>query len=219
MLLSKPIGEIDMQPETNINDNLKSCFLIPRIYDPDEWRDVVHDKKTYTYEDYRKLPEGAPYQLIGGCLVMTPAPEVYHQEISGKIEFKMREFVMKNDIGAVYDASIDVRLGETDVYQPDIIFILHKNKKIIGRKEIEGPPDMILEILSPATAYYDLREKYRVYEKCGVGEYWIVDPKQKKIEVYQNKNKKYCLANEAEETGSVSSLIMEGFSLSLSDVF
>lgn len=208
-----------MQPETNINDNLKSCFLIPKIYDPDEWRDVIYDKKTYTYEDYKKLPEGAPYQLIGGSLVMTPAPEIYHQEISGKIEFKLREFVMKNDIGTVYDAPIDVRLGETDVYQPDIIFILHKNNKIIGRKEIEGPPDMIIEILSPATAYYDLREKYRVYEKCGVSEYWIVDPKQKKIEVYENRNKKYSLANEAEETGSVSSKIMEGFSLLLSDVF
>jgi len=208
-----------MQPETNINDNLKSCFLIPKIYDPDEWRDVIYDKKTYTYEDYKKLPEGAPYQLIGGNLVMTPAPEIYHQEISGKIEFKLREFVMKNDIGTVYDAPIDVRLGETDVYQPDIIFILHKNNKIIGRKEIEGSPDMIIEILSPATAYYDLREKYRVYEKCGVSEYWIVDPKQKKIEVYENRNKKYYLANEAEETGSVSSKIMEGFSFLLSDVF
>jgi len=208
-----------MQPGTDINDNLKSCFLIPRIYDPNDWRDVIHDKKTYSYEDYKRLPEGAPYQLIGGSLIMTPAPDVYHQEISGRIEFQLREYVMKNDIGKVYDAPIDVRLSETDVYQPDIIFILHKNKSIIGRKEIEGPPDMIIEILSPATAYYDLREKYKVYEKCGVSEYWIADPKQKKIEVYENKNNKYCLIDEAEESGSVSSKIIEGFSVSLSHVF
>ena len=208
-----------MQPNTIIVDNLKSSFLIPRIYDPDDWRDVLQDKKTYGYEDYKKLPEGAPYQLIGGSLVMTPAPEVYHQEISGKIEFKLREFVMTNDIGKVYDAPIDVRLGDTDVYQPDIIFIRHQNENIIGRKEIEGPPDLIIEILSPATAYYDLREKYRVYEKCGVSEYWIVDPKQKKVEVYENRANRFCLADEAEESGCVSSKIMKGFSVPLSDVF
>jgi len=210
---------MNMQPETSMNDKLKPCFLIPKIYDPDDWRDVLYDQKTYTYEDYKKLPEGAPYQLIGGSLVMTPAPEVYHQEVSGKLEFKLREFVMKNDMGAVYDAPIDVFLGETDVYQPDIIFIHKKNKKIIGRKRIEGPPDMIIEILSPATAYYDLREKYKVYEKCGVSEYWIIDPRQKKIEVYENKDKKYHLTSEAEGKGSVSSKIMGGFTVLLSDIF
>ena len=150
---------------------------------------------------------------------MTPAPDVYHQEVSGRLEFKLREFVMKNDMGSVYDAPIDVQLSETEVYQPDILFIHKNNREIIGRKKIEGPPDMIVEILSPATAYYDLREKYRVYEKCGVREYWIVDPKQKTIEVYINKNNKYHLIGEAEGEGSASSSVIEGFSVLLGDIF
>src|SRR3990167_6684556 len=129
----------------------------------------IEKKKFYTYKDYEKLPEGAPYQLIGGELVMTPSPIPYHQEILGNIFYELKRFVEETTRGDVY-------FSETDIYQPDIIFISKDRLNIIGEKKIEGSPDLVIEILSPATAYYDLRIKKDTYEQSGVKEYWIVDP-------------------------------------------
>jgi len=104
-------------------------------------------------------------------------------------------------------------------YQPDIIFISNDNANIIGEKNIQGAPDMVIEILSPETAYYDLREKFRVFEECGIKEYWIVDPGLKKIEIYENQDKKFKIYSEAEGEGVVSSKLLDGLSISLIEIF
>jgi len=176
-------------------------------------------KKTYTYEDYAKLPEGAPYQLIGGELVMTPSPVPYHQIISGRIEFELMRFVMDRNLGVVIDAPMDVYLSETETYQPDIIFISKERLHIIGEKKIEGAPDLVIEILSESTAYYDLRHKKRVYEASGVREYWIVDPMEKGIEVYENMNGGFKVFSQAIEKGRVNSKLLQGFGVELERVF
>ena len=116
---------------------------------------VIVEKKKYTYEDYAKLPEGSPYQLIGGDLIMVPAPTPYHQRISRKIESLLLQHVEKNDLGEVLYSPIDVYFGEEDTFQPDIIFISKERSAIIGETKIEGAPDLIIEILSRSTAYYD----------------------------------------------------------------
>ncbi|CAD7772607.1 MAG: Putative restriction endonuclease [Candidatus Methanoperedenaceae archaeon GB50] len=126
---------------------------------------AIPKKKKYTYEDYAKLPEGAPYQLIGGELIMTPTPTPYHQIVSRKIVPLLVQHVEKNDLGEVFYSPIDVYLTEEDTFQPDIIFISKERFNIIGETKIESAPDLIIELLSPATAYYDLGRKYEVYEK------------------------------------------------------
>jgi Uma2 family endonuclease len=78
---------------------------------------------------------------------------------------------------------------------------------------------MVIEILSPETAYYDLREKFRVFEECGVKEYWIVDPGLKKIDIYENQEKKFKIFSKAEGEGIVSSKVLEGLSISLIEIF
>ncbi|MCL4537323.1 MAG: Uma2 family endonuclease [Nitrospirae bacterium] len=176
-------------------------------------------KKQYTYEDYEKLPEGAPYQLIGGELIMTPSPVPYHQIISRRIEFELLKFVEDRKLGEVIDAPIDVYLSETETYQPDIIFISNERINIIGEKKIEAAPDLVIEILSESTAYYDLKHKKRVYEKSGVKEYWIVDPMEKSIEVYENVNGEFKIYSQAMEKGRVNSKLLEGFSVELEKVF
>lgn len=176
-------------------------------------------KKQYTYEDYEKLPEGAPYQLIGGELVMTPSPVPYHQIISRRIEFELVKFVEERKLGEVIDAPMDVYLSETETYQPDIIFISNERLNIIGDKKIEAAPDLVIEILSESTAYYDLKHKKRVYEKSGVKEYWIVDPMEKSIEVYENVNGEFKIFDQAMEKGRVNSKLLEGFGVELEKVF
>lgn len=180
---------------------------------------AIEKKPSYTFADYERLPEGAPYQLIGGDLVMTPAPTPYHQRISRKIEFELLKFVSVKELGEIFDAPIDVYLSETETYQPDIIFIAKDRFAVIGEKKIEAAPDLVMEILSPATAYYDLRHKMRVYEASGVKEYWIVDPVEKSIEVYESAGGAFKLFVKAQATGSVKSKLLDGFGIDLKEVF
>jgi Uma2 family endonuclease len=93
------------------------------------------------------------------------------------------------------------------------------NIKIIYEKNIQGAPDIVVEILSPETAYYDLREKFKIFEESGVKEYWIVDPGLKKIEIYENNEKKFRIHSEAEGDGVVLSEILAGLTISLVEIF
>lgn len=176
-------------------------------------------KRQYTYEDYEKLPEGAPYQLIGGELIMTPSPVPYHQIVSWRIGFELGKFVENKKEGIVLCAPLDVYFSEYETYQPDIIFISKERLNIIGEKKIEGAPDLVIEILSEATAYYDLKHKKKIYEKTGVKEYWIVDPIEKSIEVYENTERGFKLYSSAIESGKVSSKLLERLEIELEKVF
>jgi Uma2 family endonuclease len=180
---------------------------------------IEAEKKKYTYEDYEKLPEGSPFQLIDGELVMTPAPVPYHQQILLRIISSFIEFNAKHKLGEILIAPIDVFLSETETYQPDIIFISNERMKIIGQKKIEGAPDLVIEILSETTAYYDLKHKKRIYESCGVKEYWIVDPIEKSVEVYENINSTFKLFSSAILKGNVNSKILTDFELEISKIF
>jgi len=175
-------------------------------------------KKVYTYADYEKLPEGAPYQLIGGNLVKEPAPVPYHQILSKRLALELATFVEKNVLGEVLYAPTDVYFSEKEVYHPDILFISKERMNIIGEKNIEAAPDLIIEILSPSSAYYDLRHKMRVYEASGVKEYWVVDPIEKDIEVYQNINGGFRLVNKACQSGVIHSVLLEGFAVELEKI-
>lgn len=176
------------------------------------------EKKRYTYEDYAKLPEGSPYQLIGGKLIMVPSPTPYHQRISRKIEFLLLQHVEKNDLGEVLYSPIDVYFGEEDTFQPDIIFISKERLSIIGDAKIEGAPDLIIEILSPSTAYYDLGRKYKVYEEAGVKEYWLIHPDRKRIEIHINREGTFELVHAVEETGIIKSELLKNFEVDLEKI-
>lgn len=181
--------------------------------------ELAAGRQRYTYEDYCRLPEGSPYQLIGGELVMTPSPTPYHQMVSMKLELKMAGYVLEKGLGIVLDAPVDVYLEETETYQPDIIYISNERLSIIEEKRINGAPDLVVEILSPGTGYYDLRTKYKVYEKSGVREYWIVDPHSKSVQVFCLKGGKYALDQEVEQQGEVQSRVIAGFAVQVESIF
>lgn len=179
---------------------------------------IVKEKRlNVTY--YKLLPEGAPYQLIEGELIMTPAPNPRHQIILGRLFRRLAEFVERSFKGFVLFSPIDVYLDDENAFQPDIVFISDARKEVIRKDGIYGPPDFVIEILSPSTAHYDLREKFRVYERTGVKEYWIVDPEMNSVEVYVNKEGKFYLTSKAEAGGEVDSLLLKGFKVNLDEVF
>lgn len=176
-------------------------------------------EKRLSVNYYKILPEGAPYQLIEGELIMTPAPNSRHQMISGNLFKKFSYFVDERKLGILLYSPIDVYLDDENAFQPDIIFISGDRKEIIKEDGIYGPPDLVIEILSPFTAHYDLKEKFRVYERSGVCEYWIVDPEMNSVEIYSNEKEHFSLIAKAEGEGEVKSVLLKGFKLTLEEVF
>ena len=181
----------------------------------------VLEKTKYKYSDYAELPEGAPYQLINGHLVKCLSPTPYHQKVSWRLMKVIDDFLEKQSehIGQAFAAPLDVYFEETEVFQPDLIFIRQEREHIIGEQKIEGAPDLVMEILSEATAYYDLRHKKAIYAKHGVSEYWIVDPMAKSFEIYELRDEGYQLISEAKKAGKVHSKVLAGLSSDVASIF
>ncbi|MEO6167346.1 MAG: Uma2 family endonuclease [Chitinophagales bacterium] len=147
-------------------------------------------KQNATKEDYLNLPEGAPYQLINGALVMSPAPKANHQRVLLYIATQIANFLAKNDIGTIMIAPMDVHFDEENIYQPDIFFIAKDNKNCKVEDWVYGTPDIIFEVLSEFNSYFDTKKKFRVYEQYGVKEYFIIDPNDNEVVLYKNLNNK-----------------------------
>ena len=145
----------------------------------------------HTVEDYLKLEEGAPFELINGMLVEEPSPSYGHQARLRDVFNQIFNSLKSSAIGETLCAPMDVYLDEYNVYQPDIIYISNERKHIIREDGIHGVPDLIIEFLSPSTAYYDIKEKKRVYEKYGVMEYWIINPDNDEVIGFENVNEKF----------------------------
>ena len=145
---------------------------------------ISKGKIKFTYEDYLRLPDdGKRYQVIEGEVYMVPALTPYHQDILGRLFVLLRTFVEEHRLGKVYCAPCDVILSQEDVVQPDIFFICKEREDIITKKNIQGAPDLVVEVLSQFTAKLDRTLKTGLYERFGVKGYWLVDPDQKQIEV------------------------------------
>jgi Uma2 family endonuclease len=177
------------------------------------------EQRQSALERFLALPEGTACQLIAGELVMSSTPIPLHQYIVVHICMKMLQFVEAAGLGQVFVSPIDVRLSERNIFQPDILFISKEKASLIGERMIEGPPDLVAEVLSPSSAYHDLRTKFRAYEQAGVQEYWIVDPERKSVEVFVSSGSKFQLRQEAEGEGAVQSVLLQGLSIDLADIF
>ena len=141
-------------------------------------------KVRYTYEDYCQLPDDRRYELIDGEFYeMAPSPSSIHQRTLLKLARLMADFVESRLLGVVYIAPLDVILSENDTMQPDILFVSAGREGIITQRACEGPPDLVVEVLSPSTSRRDLGIKRRRYARFGVREYWLVDPVARSIEV------------------------------------
>lgn len=182
---------------------------------------LTTEKKTkYTVDDYMLLEEGAPFQLINYDLIMSPSPNNFHQRISFELSRQIGNFLKAiNDKGWAVCAPADVYFDDGNVFQPDLIYISENRKEEIVKDRIEGAPDLVVEILSPSNAYYDLRQKKDMYEKYGVAEYMIIDPIQQIVEVYMLKEAVYILDQKVKQPGTFHSTVLNGFSVDLKELF
>ncbi|HUP25080.1 MAG TPA: Uma2 family endonuclease [Thermoanaerobaculia bacterium] len=136
-----------------------------------------------TYEDYCLLPEdGLRHEIIGGEHVAEPAPATYHQKLSRWLQHQLFEQIELTGRGQVFNAPTDLHLSKHDVVQPDLLVVLAEREGLVGEAKIEGPPDLVVEILSRCSRDRDLRLKRELYRSRGVPEYWIVDPEARVVE-------------------------------------
>jgi Uma2 family endonuclease len=173
----------------------------------------------FTYRDYLHLPEDKRYELIEGELLMIPSPLTYHQRISRNLESMLWGFVKKKGLGEVYTAPTDVVLSRENVVQPDIFFIQKDRLAIVREKNIQGAPDLIIEILSPALKYKDRVHKKKLYHKYGVKEYWIVDPQKKQVEQMWLEDEGYKTIGIYGLEDTMGSPMLKGLKVRLREVF
>ncbi len=138
---------------------------------------VIETPPRTLHEVYKSLPEGTRVQLIEDNLVMSPAPLDRHQKVLGKLYRLIGNFVEEHELGETRISPYDVYLDTKNAFQPDLVFIAKANVHLIQEDGLHGAPDLALEVLSPSKPDYDLTSKKSVYERNGVKEYWIVDPK------------------------------------------
>jgi Uma2 family endonuclease len=148
----------------------------------------------FTYSDYLRWPDDERWEIINGeAYAMTPAPSIRHQEISGYL-YSFFAQSLKGSGCKPFHAPTDVVFDERNIVQPDLLIVCDKNK--ITEKNIQGAPDLIVEIISPSTALKDKREKKALYERFGVREYLIVYPAEDFVE-------RFVLTDGRFETGEV----------------
>jgi Uma2 family endonuclease len=140
----------------------------------------------WTYAEFARLPsDGRRRELIAGELHVTPAPHPLHQRIVARLVTRLEPFVAGHALGWVFPGPIDVLFAEGDYVEPDVAFVRRDHGAIITHRGIEGPPDLIVEVLSPSTAERDRKVKRDRYAHFGVPEYWIVDPDGRSVEVHR----------------------------------
>ena len=146
--------------------------------------------RRYTYQDYLTWPDEDRWEVIEGIAYdMSPAPSVKHQRIVWNIVANISNYLGSHGKCRGFSAPTDVVLDEHNVVQPDVFVVCDSAK--IGERAITGAPDLVIEVVSPATEVKDRREKKAVYEKFGVAEYILVFPEREYVERYLLEEGKY----------------------------
>lgn len=181
--------------------------------------------KGLTYQEFKKLEfaddDTSWYELINGKLVRKHSPTIGHQNVADNILIALKTFARKKQLGKAFSAPLDTVLDDGNSYHPDVLFVSKDRYHILDEKEevVIGAPDLVVEILSKGTAIYDRGIKKDIYEKYGVREYWLIDPKSKAVEIYSFENERFKLKQYAEETGTIKSAVLKGFKIELEKIF
>ena len=172
-----------------------------------------------TYQDYADLEGDERYELLDGELILVVSPNEDHQTVSLRLASRMLSFVEDNDLGRVFHAPYDVLFTDTDVVQPDLLFVSKERYHIRTPANIQGAPDLAVEILSPSSSRRDWHDKRELYTRHGVREYWIIDPTNRIVSVLQLRDDMLDLEQTCTEGDTAESLVLEGFSISLGELF
>lgn len=163
-----------------------------------------------TYEDYLLFPEdGNRHEILDGEHYVTAAPYPRHQSVVAELMGWIVPFVRQRRLGRFLPAPVDVLLDRHDIVQPDLLFISNASMKILTEKNVQGAPDLVVEVLSDSTRKRDEGIKLERYELLGVQEYWVIDPKRSEARIYRRTGERLQLA--AELTAAARDLLTSPF--------
>lgn len=172
-----------------------------------------------TYEEYRNTPDDKRYELLDGELSSTPAPSLEHQRIAARLGARLILFVEERGLGEVFPALCDVVLSDTDVVQPDLLFVSREREGLLrGGENVRGAPDLVVEILSPSTAARDKTRKRDLYARHGIKEFWLVDAAARTITVMQLGDGGFDVAASYGKGQRLTSPTLPGFAVDLNDL-
>ncbi|MFN8487632.1 MAG: Uma2 family endonuclease [Caldilineaceae bacterium] len=175
----------------------------------------------WTYQDWLELPDdGWKYEVIDGVLYMSPPPLILHQDISGELSARMRIYARDNKLGKVLSAPCGVRLPVQPVpVEPDILFVKRERLHILDECYVEGAPDLVVAILSPSNATYDLETKFNLYQASGVTEYWVVNGWEQTVTIHQLSDAGYQSPTTYGLGDTVVSQVLSGFQIAVEVIF
>ena len=172
---------------------------------------------TLTYDDLASFPDdGLRREILGGELVVTPAPRLRHQDIVGRLHLDLGGLVKQHGGGRVYLAPTDVILSIRDVVEPDLVFVADRQIDILTEKNIQGVPALLIEVLSDART--DRVRKRDVYAAFGVPEYWIVDPDADRVEIYRLDGDRYGKPEILEAGDTLTFAALPGLAISVAEL-
>ena len=175
-----------------------------------------------TYEDYLGFPDdGKRHEIIDGEHYVTPSPNLRHQAISLNLAFQIRLFLEGHRLGRLFAAPADVVLSDIDVVEPDLLFVSKERLDRLTKANVQGSPDLVIEILSPSTRRRDEGIKRKRYERFDVLEYWIVDPELEVVKVLRRTKKGLERVAELSKKGSdvIQTPLLPGLRIPLERIF
>jgi Uma2 family endonuclease len=169
-----------------------------------------------TYDDCCLLPNnGRRYELVDGELFVTPSPRRAHQRVVTELSRILGNFVESASCGELYVAPFDVVFSLFDVIEPDILYVSKERGSIITEKNVQGAPDLVVEVLSQSTAEIDRTIKLKLYARYGVQECWLIDPEECSAEIYRRQGQHVELVARLQTFDSLTTPLLPGFSVSL----
>lgn len=167
--------------------------------------------------------DGKRHELIEGVHYVTPSPNLRHQELVGRLHVAIFNFLAtRRHLGRVFLARLDVVMSDHDVVEPDLLFVAGDQQSILTEANVQGPPALVVEVLSPSTRRRDEGIKRRLFDQKGVREYWLVDPKNCRVSICRRSGDGSfpivsTLSAAADE--QIETPLLPGFELSLSELF
>ena len=175
-----------------------------------------------TYQDLVSLPEDRfRHELIDGQQFMTPSPYTIHQRILVRLLLAFSRFLDGNPLGEALVAPLDVLLSDHDVVEPDLLYTSNERSSIITEKNIQGAPDLVVEVLSRTTGHRDKTVKRELYERFDVLEYWLIDPRTRSAVIYRREGERFEKPEELSGDGpdSLRTPLLPGLEIPLTEVF
>ena len=176
-----------------------------------------------TYDDFVLFPDdGLRHELIDGEHYVTPSPNSKHQKVVLKLGARILGWVEQHRTGEVFVAPFDVVFTHIDVVEPDVMFMSSERAAaILKSANVQGVPELVVEVGSPSTRRRDETVKRGLYERAGVSEYWVVDPELDVVRVYRRDGERFARPHElSSEAGDVlTTPLLPGLELALSDIF